>query len=503
MLKKIFVLAGTVVLAWALAVPIHAEMIWNRGNTADPETLDPQKASTTYEAHILRDLFEGLVMADAKADLIPGVAESWTISDNGTVYTFRIRPDAVWSNGDRVTADDFVYGFRRLQDPETAAEYASMLYVVKNAEAVNTGKLPPEDMGVRAVDGKTLEISLNAPTPYFLEMLTHQSTYPVHRPSVERIGAEWTRPGNLVSNGPFTLSERIPNDHIKLVRNPKFHDAGRVRLDGVVFYPTQDRSTAIKRFQAGELDSNDELPVEQLTELRMKFGDQVHVGPYLGVYYCFINVKKEPWSNPRLRRAISLLIDREFLAEKVWGGFMIPAYGMVSPGISGYRSYQADYATMPQIDREDEAKRILDELGYSPGNRLKLELRYDTSENNLNTAVAIQEQLRPFGIVVSLLNTDAKTHFSYLEGGGDFDYARSGWIGDYKDPETFLGTMRRLSGNNLGHYESPEFERLMDAAAASGADPEKRMNLLAEAEEEMIENTGIMPLLFFGFQNIV
>src|SRR5262249_2916341 len=163
----------------------------------------------------------------------------------GTVYTFRIRPDAVWSNGDRVTADDFVYGFRRLQDPETAAEYASMLYVVKNAEAVNTGKLPPEDMGVRAVDGQTLEISLNAPTPYFLEMLTHQSTYPVHRPSVERFGAEWTRPGNLVSNGPFTLSERIPNDHIKLVRNPKFHDAGRVRLDGVVFYPTHDRSTAI------------------------------------------------------------------------------------------------------------------------------------------------------------------------------------------------------------------------------------------------------------------
>lgn len=182
---------------------------------------------------------------------------------------------------------------------------------------------------------------------------------------------------------------------------------------------------------------------------------------------------------------------------------MIPAYGMVSPGISGYRSYQADYATMPQIDREDEAKRILDELGYGPGNRLKLELRYDTSENNLNTAVAIQEQLRPFGIEVSLLNTDAKTHFSYLEGGGDFDYARSGWIGDYKDPETFLGTMRRSSGNNLGHYESPEFERLMDAAAASGADSAKRMNLLAEAEEEMIENTGIMPLLFFGFQNIV
>ena len=179
---------------------------------------------------------------------------------------------------------------------------------------------------------------------------------------------------------------------------------------------------------------------------------------------------------------------------------MIPAYGMVAPGISGYQSYQADYATMPQIDREETARGILHELGYGPDNPLKLELRYDTSENNQNTAVAIQEQLRPFGIEVSLLNTDAKTHFSYLEGGGDFDFARSGWIGDYKDPETFLGTLRRASGNNLGHYESADFERFMEAAAAAGAEPEKRMRLLAQAERQLIDDVGIMPLLFYSFR---
>jgi oligopeptide transport system substrate-binding protein len=497
------ILAATAVLAWMLTIPASAEMVWNRGNTADPETLDPHKASTTYEAHILRDLFEGLVMPDSKAELIPGAAENWSVSADGTVYTFKIRPDAVWSNGDQVTADDFVYGFRRLEDPATAAEYASMLYVVKNAEEVNSGKLPPESMGVRAIDATTLEISLNTPTPYFLQMLTHQSTYPVHKQPIESLGSAWTKPGSLVSNGPFTLSEWVPNDHIRLVRNPKFHDAENVRLDAVVFYPTQDRSAAIKRFQAGELDSNDELPVEQLADLRTKFGDQVHVGPYLGVYYCFINLKKDPWTNPKLRRAISLIIDREFLANSVWGGSMIPAYGMVAPGISGYASYEADYAGIPQIDREDMAKDILDQLGYGPANPLKLELRYDTSENNQNTAVAIQEQLRPFGIEVSLLNTDAKTHFSYLEGGGDFDFARSGWIGDYKDPETFLGTLRRASGNNLGHYESADFERLMDAAAATGAEPEKRMRLLGEAERELIDDVGILPLLFYSYQNIV
>ena len=258
-------------LAWA---PASAEMIYHRGNTADPDSLDPSKASTTYEAHVLHDLFEGLVMPDAKANVMPGVAESWQISDDQTVYTFKLRADAVWSNGDPVTADDFVFAFRRLEDPATAAAYASMLYVVKNAEAVNAGKMSPEEIGARALDARTLEITLNAPTPYFLELLTHQSAYPLHKASVERLGADWTRPGNLISNGPFVLTERVPDDHIKIVKNARFHDAADVKLDAVIFYPTQDRSTAIKRFQAGELDSNDELPIEQLADLREKFGDE-------------------------------------------------------------------------------------------------------------------------------------------------------------------------------------------------------------------------------------
>lgn len=492
-----------IALAGALTGLASAEMVYNRGNSAEPETLDPSKASTTYEAHLLRDLFEGLVMPDAKAHLIPGVAESWTVSDDGIVYTFKLRADASWSNGDPVTANDFVYSFQRLEDPNTAAAYASMLYVVKNAQAVNSGTMKREEMGVRAIDAKTLEITLNAPTPYFLELLTHQSTYPVHRQSVEKFGIAWTRPGNLVSNGPFTLAEWARSDHIKLVKNLKFRDSDSIRLDVVNYYPTEDRSTAVKRFEAGELDSNDELPVEQLADLKARFGHQVRVGPYLGVEYFFINLTKEPWSNAKLRRAISLVIDREFLAEKVRSGSMFPAYSMVAPGIEGYQPYNADYADMPKLDREDEAAKILSSLGYGPDRRLKLEIRYDTSENNKNTAIAIQEQLRPFGIDVSLLNTDAKTHFSYLEGHGDFDFARAGWIADYKDPESFLGIARKTSGNNLSHYESAEFERLMDEAAGAGANPDKRMRLLAEAEKTLVDDLGIMPILFFGFQSLV
>ena len=503
MLRAALKVILAVTLAATLAGLASAEMIYHRGNTAEPETLDPSKASTTYEAHILRDLFEGLVMPDATANIMPGAALSWQISDDETVYTFKLREDALWSNGDPVTADDFVFAFRRLQDPETAAEYASMLYVVKNAESINTGKMNPEEIGARALDARTLEITLNAPTPYFLELLTHPTAYPLHKASVERLGDDWTKPGKLVSNGPFILAERVLDDHIKIIRNARFHDAADVKLDAVIFYPTQDRSTAIKRFEAGELDSNDELPLEQIHNLKEKFGDQLHIAPYLGVYFFYINLAKEPWSNPQLRRAISMTIDREFLADGVWGGAMFPAYGLVPPGIEGYKPYSPEYADAPQMDRDDEAARILQALGYGPDNPLKLELRYDTSENNRNTGIAIQEQLRPLGIEVTLHNSDAKTHFGHLDGRGDFDFARGGWIGDYKDPETFLGIARKASGNNLGHYDSPEFERVMAAAAAAGANARQRMQLLSQAEKVLVDADGMLPLLFFSSHNIV
>ncbi|CAN5452856.1 peptide ABC transporter substrate-binding protein [soil metagenome] len=480
-----------------------AEMVYNRGNSADPESLDPHKTSTTYEAHILRDLFQGLVMQDQKAEVIPGAAESWTMSADGTVYTFKMRQGATWSNGDPVTAEDFVYSFRRLEDPATAAEYASMLYVVKGAQEINEGKGKLEDLAVKAIDPNTLEITLKAATPYFLEMLTHQANYPVHKASIDKLGADWIKPGNLVSNGAYTLAEFVPNDHIKLIKNPKFFDAATVKVDTVNYFPTEDRSTAIKRFEAGEIDTNDDMPLEQLADLRAKFGDQVHIGPYLGTYYYAVKLDKEPWSNPKLRRAISMAIDRDFLAEKVWGNSMLPGYSMVPPGIAGYEPAIADYAEMSQIDREDEAKKILTELGYGPDKHLKLEIRYNTSENHKNTAVAIQEQLKPLGIDVTMVNTDTKTHYGFLEEKGDFDYARAGWIADYKDPETFLGISRKASGNNYSNYNSPEFEKLMDAAAAAGGNPAERSKLLSQAERVLVDDLGNMPLLYYSYHNLV
>jgi len=498
-IRSLFLAAALTTVSYAAA---FAEVTYNRGNSADPESLDPHKTSTVYEANVLRDLFTGLTAQDAKANVIPGAAESWTVSPDGKVYTFKLRADGKWSDGSPVTADDFVFSWRRLLDQKTAAEYAYMLYPVVNGQAVNKGEKKPEELGIKALDDHTLEVTLNAATPYFLEMLTHQSTYAVSKANVEKLGADFVKPGNLVSNGAYTLAEFIPNDHIKLVKNPQFYDQGTVKIDVVKYFPTEDRSTAMKRFEAGELDSNDDLPTEQLADLRAKFGDQVHIGPYLGTYYYVFKTDKKPWSDPKLRHAVSMAIDRDFLAEKVWQNTMIPAYSFVPPGIGGYETKTVDYADKSQIDREDEAKKVLSELGYGPDKPLKMEIRYNTSENHKNTAVAIQEQLKPLGVEVSLLNTDTKTHYGHLEQHGDFDIARAGWIADYKDPGNFLDLCKTGTGNNYAVYSNKEFDDLM-AAAASESDPAARMKKLSDAEGIAMRDLCVVPLLFYSYHNLV
>ena len=378
-----------------------------------------------------------------------------------------------------------------------------MLAPVVNAEDVTAGKKPPAELGVKAIDDMTFEVTLNAPTPYFLEMLTHQATYAVSKANVEAKGAEFTKPGNLVSNGAYVLAEFVPNDHIKVVKNDKFYDAANVKIDVVNFIPTEDRSAAMKRLEAGELDSNDDIPTEQLAELKTKFGDQVRLGPYLGTYYYAFKIGKAPWDNVKLRHAVSMAIDRDYLAEKVWTNTMIPAYSFVPPGISGYETRTTDYSEMTQLDREDAAKKVLAELGYGPDKPLKMEIRYNTSENHKNTAVAIQEQLKPLGIEVTLLNTDTKTHYGHLEQHGDFDIARAGWIADYKDPENFLALCKTGTGNNYAEYSNKDYDALLAAAAAEG-DAAKRMKSLSDAEAiGVARDLCVVPLLYYGFHTIV
>ena len=498
----------TAVLALSLAVAgsfaASAEMVYHRGNAADPETLDQHKTSTVYEAHILRDLYEGLVIYNSKAEVIPGVAESWSVSDDGRVYTFKLRGDAKWSNGDPVVAGDFVYSLRRIMMPETGAKYANILYPVKNAETINKGEAKPDTLGVKATDDRTLEITLEAPTPYFIELLTHQTGLPVHPATVEKHGSDFVRPENIVTNGAYVLAEFIPNAHVKSVKNPNFHSAAEVKIDTVFYYPTEDRGAALRRFQAGELHSNNDAPTEQYKFMRETLGDKFRVAPYLGTYYYAVKADKAPFDDVRVRQALSMAVDREFLAEEIWGGSMVAGYSFVPPGIGNYNDPAfAEYKDLSMLDREEQAAKLLAEAGFGPDKPLKVEIRYNTSENHKNTAVAIADMWKPLGVVVSMLNTDTKTHYAHLRDKGDYDVARAGWIGDYSDPQNFLFMVESDNdGFNYANYNNPEYDALMDQAAAE-TDLDKRANILKKAEEIFMRDLPFIPLMYYGSMSLV
>jgi oligopeptide transport system substrate-binding protein len=490
----------------ALAGAAAAQVTYNRGNDADPETLDPQKTSTVYEANIIRDLYEGLVIHDAAAKIVPGVAEKHEISDDGRVYRFTIRENAKWSNGDPFKASDFVFSFRRIMDPQTGAKYANILYPILNAEKINKGQAGAklEDLGVKAVDDRTLEITLERPTPYFLELLTHQTGSPVHPASVQKHGANFAKPENMVSNGAYVLKEWVPNSHIRLEKNPHFHAAASVKIDVVRYEPTKDLSAAARRFMAGELHSTSDIPADQTKFLKEKLGDQVKISPYLGTWYFAINTAKKPFDDVRVRQALSMAIDREFIADEIWQGTMLPAYSFVPPGIGNYgEPATADYKELSLIDREEKAKALLKEAGFGPGKPLKLEIRYNTTDNNKNTVVAIANQWKAIGVETSFINTDAKTHFAYLRDGGDFDVARAGWIADYSDPQNFLFLVQSDNpGFNYAKYKNPDYDALMRKSGEE-KDLEKRAAILLEAEKIFMRDLPYIPILFYSNKNLI
>ena len=481
-----------------------AEVVYNRGNTAEPETLDTHKTSTVQEAHILRDLLEGLVTYNPKGEAVPGQAEKWEVSDDGTTYRFTLRNGLKWSNGDPVKASDFVYSYRRIMNPETGAKYANILYPIKNAEKINKGQAKPEELGVKAVDDKTVEITLEQPTPYFIELLTHQTSLPVHQGSVEQFGKDFVKPGNMVSNGAYKLAEFVPNSHIKLVKNENYHDAKNVQIDTVNVIPHPDLAAAVRRFEAGELDSMDELPADQIKSLKERFKDQVKLGPYLGTWYLVVNSSKKPFDDVKVRQALSMAIDREFIASEIWGQTMQPGYSFMPPGVGNYGEPAfMEYKETSPIDREDKAKSLLKEAGFGDGKPLKVEIRYNTTDNNRNSVIAIADQWKQIGVETSFINTDGKTHFAHLRDGGDFDIARYGWIADYSDPNNFLFLVKSDNkGFNYGKYNNPEFDKLLDQAAKE-LDLTKRAGLMKQAEAILMKDMPWIPIMYYGKSNLI
>jgi oligopeptide transport system substrate-binding protein len=499
---------STLVLGFLSAMSIaSAQVTFNRGYDADPETLDPHKTSTVSEANLLRDLYEGLVIHDRDGKVAPGVAESWSISPDGKTYTFNLRANAKWSNGDPVRAQDFEFSLKRIMDPKTGAKYANILYPIANAESFNKGQgKTVNDMGVKSEGDRKLVITLERPTAYFLELLTHQTGTPVHPSSVEKHGADFIKPGVKVSNGAFTLVENVPNSHIKMKKNPHFHDAGNVKLDVVNFIPHKDLAAGARRFLAGELHVTTDIPADQIKFLRERLGGQVKITPYLGTWYFAFNMSKAPFNDLRVRRALSMVIDREFLAEQVWQGTMVAAHSFVPPGISNYvdKPVEVDYKAKSPIEREDEAKKLLTAAGFGPGGKkLSVQIRYNTTDNNKASAVAIADMWKQIGVDTTFINTDARTHFAYLREKGDFDVARAGWIGDYSDPQNFLFLLQSDNkGFNYANFENPAYDQLMKDAA-NETDLKKRADILAKAERILADEHPYVGLLYFSNRNLI
>ncbi len=452
-------------------------------NGAEPESLDLHKVSGVPESNILRQMFVGLTSTDADGKTIPGMAESWETADN-KVWTFKLR-DANWSNGEPVTAQDFVFSLRRLVDPATASPYATYLADAKvvNAQAVVDGKVKPEALGVRAIDDKTLEISLSEPVPYFPDMLIHTSVKPVNQKAVETHGDRWTDPANIVVNGPYKLSSWQVNERIILERNPQYYDDANTTINKVTLLAVPSATTDVQRYKAGEIDITYDVPSEQSAQLKKELGSQVIEPPRLCTYYYEFNHTKAPFNDVRVRKALSLTLDRDIIVDGILKQGQKVAYQYTPEATQGINNYTPEWKSWDKARRIEEAKKLLTEAGYSESNPLKFELLYNTNEQHKTLAVAAASFWKEsLGFVdVTLNNQEWKT---YLETRRNqrHEMARGGWCADYNEASTFLNTLKSDNSNNNGKYNSPEFDRLMNASLGADVTPEARADLYAQAE---------------------
>ena len=477
--------------------------VFRKNNGTEPGTLDPHRAEGVPASNILRDLFEGLVMEDPSGRYVPGAAESWTLSQDAKTYTFKLRENGKWSNGDKVTAEDFVYGLRRSVDPATLSNYSSMLYPIKNARDIVKEGLNPETLGVRSEGPQTLIIELEEPTPYFLSLLTHSTTYAAHRPTVERFGVRFTRPGNLVGNGAFKLREWRVQSHIKLVRNTAYWDDENTALEEVYYYPLDDTNSSFRRYRAQELDFTETILAEQLPWIRECLPNDLKISPYFGSYYYGFNNEKPPFKNkPKLRTALSMAIDRNVITDIILGAGQIPAYSLV-PSVKTFRAVPANWAEWTQKSRNQEAQRLYRASGFSKENPLEVEILYNTSENHKRVALAVASMWKQaLGVKTTLRNQEWKVFLETRRLKKETQVYRAGWIGDYDDPYTFSQLLHSENEMNHPGYSNKEYDELINLAAIKNAG-EERLETLRAAERLMLKDMPIIPLYFYVSQHLI
>lgn len=466
---------------------------------ADPQTIDPALNSAVDGAIFLVNVFEGLCKTDDKEKAVPGMAESWEVSEDGLTYTFMLR-DAKWSDGEPVTANDFEYAWKRALDPVTAAEYAYQMYYLKGGEAFNSGEGSADEVGVKAIDEKTLEVTLESATPYFLELTAFPTYFPVRKDIVEADPEGWAlNMDTYISNGPFKAVEWSHNDVLRVVKNENYYNADKVMLDGIDFYMIVEESTAMSAYESGEVDYIENIPTDQIPTLQ-ESNEDFEIQPYLGTYFYVFNTSKEPVNDPKVRQALTLAIDRQAIVDVVTKAGQKPASGFVPEGMtlsdgSSFRAAAGDFAIPPTANIE-EAKKLLAEAGYPDGQGFPtIEVMYNTLEAHKAIAEAIQEMWKQnLGINVELRNEEWKV-FQETRTQGDFIIARHGWIGDYVDPMTFLDMWLSNSGNNNAQWKNDDYDQaIADSKKASGAD---RDALMMKAEKIMMDDWITMPIYYY------
>lgn len=476
------------------------------GNGTEPQGLDPHVVTGIPEMNIVNALFEGLAVKNPYTlEPEPGVAQSWDISADGLTITFHLNPEAKWSNGDPITAEDFVWSWRRALNPAMGNQYAYMLYPLVNAEAFATGKLDDfAAVGVAALDEHTLQVRLNAPTPYFIQLMDHHSTFPVHRPTIEKHGkstdrfTRWTRVENIVGNGAFRLKDWQLNRRLVVEKSDTYWDSDRVQLNGIVYYPTENSSSEERMFRVGQLHYTQTIPLDKIPVYRAKKDSPYVNAPYIGTYYYLLNINKPPLDDVRVRQALAMTVDRDRLTSTVLHGSNVPAYSITPPGTLGYQP-----PTLFGYDVE-KARQLLAEAGYPNGEGWPgLELTYNTSEAHLKIAVALQQMWKDaLNIDVTLANQEWKVYLDSVDQ-MNFQMARRGWIGDYVDPNNFLDLFLCGGGNNSTGFCDPVFDDMIQQQAPRAKTREERYAIFDAAETRLMEQMPIIPIYTYTSNHLI
>ncbi|MEF1278694.1 peptide ABC transporter substrate-binding protein [Vibrio fortis] len=480
------------------------EQYFVRGNGAEPNTLDPTFVNSGMPGDIIvNDMFEGFVIENRDGQIIPGQAQDWQFSNDGKTVTFTLKKGLQWSNGSPVTADDFVFAWQRAVNPKTGNNTSFVFKTanVVNAEEIIAGDKDPSELGIKALNPLTVEINLSKPTPYFMSLMSIKTFFPVPSELVKEKGDRWTRAENIATNGAYKLSEWVPNEYVKVERNPNYWDNDATIINGVTYLGLSSQNAELVRYQSGEIDMTNRVQLEYYQKLIKESPEQIKAQALLGSYVYSFNTRQAPFDNLKVRQALSMAVNREILVDKITGQGEPEAYSVTPNNIPNYQAPKSDFKQLDAKQRLSKAKQLLKEAGYSKENPLEFTLTYNTSENHKKIALAIASMWKPLGVKVELENMEWKAYVA-AKSSGDYQLARSWAFGDYPEPSALLEGFTCGHTANESGYCNPEFDKLMQQASLI-TKQEDRFKVYQKAEELLNESAAVLPLYHYNHTRLV